>query len=53
MAAVRSVRIKTLGDFGQRDAMPVTAKTLRDRIALLRRFLSETVDVDVTRNYPQ
>jgi hypothetical protein len=31
--------------------MPVTAKTLRDRIALLRRLLSETVDVDVTRNY--
>jgi hypothetical protein len=31
--------------------MPVTAKTLRDRIALLRRLLSEAVDVDVTRNY--
>jgi hypothetical protein len=31
--------------------MPVTAKTLRDRIALLRRLLSETVDVDVTRTY--
>jgi hypothetical protein len=31
--------------------MPVTAKALRDRIALLRRLLSETVDVDVTRNY--
>jgi len=31
--------------------MPVTSKTLRDRIALLRRLLSETVDVDVTRNY--
>ena len=31
--------------------MPVTAKMLRDRIALLRRLLSEAVDVDVTRNY--
>jgi len=31
--------------------MPVTAKTLRDRIALLRRLLSESVDADVTRNY--
>jgi len=31
--------------------MPVTTKTLRDRIALLRRLLSETVDLDVTRNY--
>jgi hypothetical protein len=31
--------------------MPVTAKTLRDRIALLRKLLSEAVDVDVTRNY--
>jgi hypothetical protein len=31
--------------------MPVTAKTLRDRIALLRRLLSEAVDTDVTRNY--
>jgi hypothetical protein len=31
--------------------MAVTAKTLRDRIALLRRLLSETVDLDVTRNY--
>ena len=31
--------------------MPMTAKALRDRIALLRRLLSETVDVDVTRNY--
>jgi len=31
--------------------MPVTAKALRDRIALLRRLLSEAVDVDVTRNY--
>jgi hypothetical protein len=31
--------------------MAVTAKTLRDRIALLRRLLSKTVDLDVTRNY--
>jgi len=31
--------------------MPVTAKTLRDRIALLRRLLSKSVDADVTRNY--
>ena len=31
--------------------MAVTVKALRDRIALLRRLLSETVDVDVTRNY--
>jgi hypothetical protein len=31
--------------------MAVTAKTLRDRIALLRRLLSETVYLDATRNY--
>ena len=31
--------------------MPMTAKALRDRVALLRRLLSETVDVDVTRTY--
>jgi hypothetical protein len=31
--------------------MPVTAKTLRDRIARLRNLLSEAVDVDATRNY--
>ena len=31
--------------------MAVTVRALRDRIALLRGLLSETVDVDVTRNY--
>ena len=31
--------------------MPETAKTLRDRFALLRRLLSETDDADVSRNY--
>jgi hypothetical protein len=31
--------------------MPETAKTLRDRIALLRKLLSEIVDADVARNY--
>jgi hypothetical protein len=31
--------------------MPETAKTLRDRIALLRSLLSETDDADVFRNY--
>jgi hypothetical protein len=33
------------------DPMPDTAKTLRDRIAHLRRLISGTVDVDVARNY--
>jgi hypothetical protein len=31
--------------------MSETPKTLRDRIALLRKLLSETVDAAVARNY--
>jgi hypothetical protein len=31
--------------------MPETAKTLRDRMALHRKLLSETVDNDETRKY--
>jgi hypothetical protein len=46
-----SLQLSHQNDVPYIDAMSETAKTLRDRIALLRTLLSESVDTDVARNY--